>query len=964
MATLSVEDRDRPSGGRLRSRLRILVLHSNNDLASTRRTSFNHAFCLLKYAPWNSYELHAFGQPIPQRLRQQRFDAIILDTTFLCWRWSNPRQEFDRLLEDYTFVADSDAVKIALPQDEYDHAAVLDCWLTDWRVNLIYSVCYEHRDVFYPKASACAEIVEGMTGYIDDADIAMMRRLARPFEERDFDVGYRAKSLPPYFGRFGRLKAEMGERFRASFAGTGLLLNISVDPKHALMGDEWLRFLGNCRFTLGCESGSSLLDPTGEINHACGAYLAKSPNAEFEEVEAACFPGQDMQRIYSALSPRIFEAALAGTCQVLAPGRYMGILRPGEHYIPWDISAPDNAALYAELANWRRAKERVEACRQAVLGNESLNYRGFVGSLLDRIETKLQDRGQLRHRHSSKIEPSTSGAELVHQIAEAAVRMTLNCGSYLTEVEDPYPPKASARGQATEGRGSIPGVPKICLLALSAIADDPRVRRQGDLFAKAGWQVTAVGLAGGRSPLPDWPILSKSATPLIAADCNTDSDSAGMISGSGVATLPVIRAEQRVPALTTVHDGFVLWRRRLSARLVGSPGLHRLALLVWRGFRFCVLFIVRIFNPIRRYFRKIAAHESRSWWHQLARLMSDQDGLRKAIAYRRRMLRVRLHPDLAQEVYWKDLAISRDLQAMYEVARNEEADIWLANDWTALPLAARLQREEGGIYVYDTHELATEEYAEKPEWRRWTRPVVQALEGKYIRDAWAVSAVSTGIARRLDRLYALSRPTLVVRNTPNYERRPFRPTSHRIRVLYHGIVVPGRGLEIAIDSVVQWRSEFELTIRGPENPQFTPTLRECIAARGLNGRVVLAPAVPMTELVEEAAAFDIGFFALPGHSRHNELALPNKIFEYVMAGLCLCTTDLPEIADLIREHELGVTISTLDAAAIAAAINGLDRQRIDYYKQNALIAARELCWEQESERLISAYGALLRRATA
>jgi hypothetical protein len=80
-----------------------------------------------------------------------------------------------------------------------------------------------------------------------------------------------------------------------------------------------------------------------------------------------------------------------------------------------------------------------------------------------------------------------------------------------------------------------------------------------------------------------------------------------------------------------------------------------------------------------------------------------------------------------------------------------------------------------------------------------------------------------------------------------------------------------------------------------------------------------------------------------------------------MAGLCLCTTDLPEIAALIREYELGVTVPTLNEAAIAAAINGLDRQRIDYHKRNALIAARELCWERESERLIGAYGALLKR---
>ena len=343
-----------------------------------RRTSFNHAFCLLKYAPWNSYELHAFGQPITNRLRQQKFDAIILDTTFLCWRWCYPRRDYiDRLLREYSFIADSDAIKIALPQDEYDHAAVLDEWMTNWRINLIFSASYEYRDILYPTARTHAEIVQGLTGFIDDADVALTRRLARPFEERAIDVGYRAKTLPAYFGRFGQLKSEIGRQFVQSFSHAGLALDISVDPEDTLLGDNWLRFLGNCRFTIGCESGSSLFDPVGDINRACAAYVAQHPRAEFEEIAAACFPGQDMQRIFSAISPRIFEAALAGTCQILVPGHYMGILKPDAHYIPWEPDGSKDDAVLASLNDWPSAKERAENCRAALLDDEKSQLSRF-----------------------------------------------------------------------------------------------------------------------------------------------------------------------------------------------------------------------------------------------------------------------------------------------------------------------------------------------------------------------------------------------------------------------------------------------------------------------------------------------------------------------------------------------------------------------------------------------------------
>ena len=951
---------DTLSVGGLRSRLRILILHSNLDLARTRRTSFNHTFCLLKYAPWNNYQLHAFGQPIPSELRHQHFDAIILDTTFLCWRWSNPRDEFNKLLRDYAFIADSEAVKIALPQDEYDHTALLDEWMVNWRVDLIYSVCYEHRDIFYPVSREHAEIVEGLTGFVDDADIALMRRLARPFEERAIDVGYRAKSLPAYFGRFGRLKAEIGRQFAQSFHGVGLALDISVDPDDTLLGDDWLRFLGNCRFTIGCESGSSLLDPVGDINHACAAYLAEHPGAEFEEIEAACFPGKDMRRIYSAISPRIFEAALAGACQILTPGRYMGILEPDEHYIPWERDGSNREAVLASLNDRPAARERVENCRAALLENDGLSYRGFVNGLLDRIERRLESRAGPSRRQTAKLEAPASAAERVHRLAEIIV------GASLGVREDASEAKATgarAANTAAEDRATSRSGPTICLLALSAIPDDPRVRRQGDLFAGAGWNVVGVGLPGGRSEAPNWPILTEATVP-------ADSSEADRAPDLQPSANPVVASSAPPSARLAAAARRGLARPRVAVHnaLAGRPRLRRSALLLWRSLMFCLSWACRVYRSARGVLRRAAGSADRALsggggLQELAGFLSGPVGLRRGLKHSWRRLWLGFRPNLAEEIFWQELAISRPLNLIYQAARSVDADIWLANDWTALPLAARLARERGGAYVYDTHEFAIEEYAEKPEWRRWMRPVVRAIEKEHIRRAAVTSAVSAGIAARLDRLYSLPKPTLVVRNTPLYDKTGLRLTGDRIRVLYHGIIVPGRGLESAIESVAQWRPEFDLVIRGPTNPQFTPVLRGRIAKLGLSGRVELAAPVPMTALVREAAAFDIGFFALPGHSGHNEYALPNKIFEYIMAGLCLCVSDLSEIAAIVNQYRCGVTIPGADPAAIAAAINSLDRETIDRCKRNSLVAARELCWERESDRLAAAYAAVGKRAS-
>ena len=222
------------------------------------------------------------------------------------------------------------------------------------------------------------------------------------------------------------------------------------------------------------------------------------------------------------------------------------------------------------------------------------------------------------------------------------------------------------------------------------------------------------------------------------------------------------------------------------------------------------------------------------------------------------------------------------------------------------------------MYGYDTHEFATEEYGDRLKWRFWNRPMVCALEREFILDAVVVSAVSAGIAEQLGRIYNLPRPAIVLRNTPDFEAVRFRPIGDRIRVLYHGIIAPGRGLEASIDSVSGWLPEFDLTLRGPGEAQFIAGLRRRIEALGLTDRVSILPPAPMTELVREAASYDVGLFALPGNSRHNEFALPNKFFEYAMAGLALCVSDLPEMGRLVRQHAIGVTIPAVRPTEFAA----------------------------------------------
>ena len=417
--------------------------------------------------------------------------------------------------------------------------------------------------------------------------------------------------------------------------------------------------------------------------------------------------------------------------------------------------------------------------------------------------------------------------------------------------------------------------PTACVIALSDIPNDPRVRRQCDALFDAGWDVIAVGVPGTDDPSCRWPIR---VTPVLSAN------------GSRVGGA----------------------RGRTTGRIVRR----------WLGER---------------------------TWERLLKI-------RRRLGTRPAMFaKLYFQPEFAESIYWS----WPNIQQMFEAGADVKADLWLANDWTALPVAARLAETHGGIYVYDSHEFAVNEYAQRLRWRLIYRPIVRHMEKRYIANAKVISTVSSGIADALEKLYDLPSKPAVIRNAPQYTESQFRPTGEQIRLLYHGIVAPGRGLEEAIASVPLWRDEYVFYIRGPGDDAYLESLRDQIRQLKLESRVTMLPPVPMIELVARAREFDVGFFALKGHSLQNEFVLPNKFFEYTMAGLALCVSDLREMTSLCQQYKHGVVFEGLEKETIASTVNGLTREAIDRMKRAAIAAAPELCWSNESERMLALYNKAL-----
>lgn len=302
-------------------------------------------------------------------------------------------------------------------------------------------------------------------------------------------------------------------------------------------------------------------------------------------------------------------------------------------------------------------------------------------------------------------------------------------------------------------------------------------------------------------------------------------------------------------------------------------------------------------------------------------------------------------PASADLLYW--LSPSR-LKARGDLLRFRP-DLVIANDWRALPISITAKRICGSRVIYDSHEFAPEEFADSWRWRLLARKHVVRIEDHYIRQADAVVTVSSGIADALAQRYALERP-IVISNTPAWQATAFRATERPITVLYHGAVVPRRGLETLIESVAAWPPDFRLVIRGPAQGGFDQHLRSLAAPFG--ERVALEPPVPPDELVSAAAQADIGIFLLSNSTTHARFAMPNKIFEYMQAGLMVVSSDLPEIRAVIEKARCGLLLTVDTVDGIARCLANLDAASIDMYKHAALARASELNFDLEGTKLL------------
>jgi hypothetical protein len=304
--------------------------------------------------------------------------AIVLHTTFLGIRWLT---SFESWRERSAWLGRVGCPLIALPQDDFDHAAILDEWLEELGATRVLTALPDHVDVLYPRTGRRARIVRALTGYVSPS---LARRSAVSLDARPMPLVYRATALPYWFGRLGRLKEEVGIAVARAVERIGLTADVSLRPGDAVTGGEWLGFLESGRAVAGAESGSSVIDPDGSVRRAVEQLLAVEPGLSYGEVVARLPEFAWDERWLSSLSPRHLEAAAMRTPQLLVEGAYSGILVPDRHYVPIardlsDVDAALERVLDPEVGGAIAEQAHAELVASADYASERLTEAVLAG---------------------------------------------------------------------------------------------------------------------------------------------------------------------------------------------------------------------------------------------------------------------------------------------------------------------------------------------------------------------------------------------------------------------------------------------------------------------------------------------------------------------------------------------------------------------------------------------------------
>lgn len=295
-------------------------------------------------------------------------------------------------------------------------------------------------------------------------------------------------------------------------------------------------------------------------------------------------------------------------------------------------------------------------------------------------------------------------------------------------------------------------------------------------------------------------------------------------------------------------------------------------------------------------------------------------------------------------------------RAIYKLRRVVKARTYWAEDVFSLPMAFFLAKRYRAKVIYDSREIfsALGSLSNSPK----KQNIITKIERFYAPKATSIFTSGDLDSDYLAEILPIPRPAVVMNVPPfkvtkrtNLLRQKFSIDSSKKIILYQGMIAEGRGILKCVEAL-EFLPDCVLCLIG--DGEFSEVVREQAVKSGVINNVFFCGKVPYDDLPKWTASADVGMCFIEPISFSYSLALPNKLFEYCMAGIPSVTSNLEAIRRVLSEYPIGVMRSN-DATPENIA-NGIQEALspgfLEQFHQIQAEASKKYSWEYQEETVM------------
>lgn len=266
--------------------------------------------------------------------------------------------------------------------------------------------------------------------------------------------------------------------------------------------------------------------------------------------------------------------------------------------------------------------------------------------------------------------------------------------------------------------------------------------------------------------------------------------------------------------------------------------------------------------------------------------------------------------------------------------------------------------------IYDAHEyFAGHEIFHTRPVRKFIWLLVQRMTMPYVD---TLITVSEPLAEAYRRDYPKLKNIQVIRSLPSLAdfsqeaKTITKPAKALFTFHFHGYFHKGRALEqiiLAFEELSDPGTRLMFIGKGPLEGR----LKQMVKERNLERQIVFHDFIPNEQLIDFIRRADVGLALIQADSVNRKYSLPNKFFEYLMAGLPVLASNIPTLEAYIQQYRVGLTADPDDPRAIAAAMRKMlvAKEELESWRRNCIAAAHELNWEKEAQKMRNIYQHIL-----